>query len=37
MVDTHTQFNEIYELLDEFAAQKQELEKPPNKIGFVLR
>ncbi|MCL2289412.1 MAG: ORF6N domain-containing protein [Bacteroidetes bacterium] len=37
MLETHTQFNEIYELLDEFAAQKKELEKPQNKIGFVLR
>jgi hypothetical protein len=37
MTETHTQFNEIYELLDEFAAQKKELEKPPNRIGFVIR
>ena len=37
MIETHTQFNEIYLILDEFAAHKKELEKPQNKIGFVLR
>jgi hypothetical protein len=37
MVETHTQFNEIHELLDEFAKHKKELEKPQNRIGFVLR
>jgi hypothetical protein len=37
MIETHTQFNEIYKLLDEFAAHKKELEKPQSRIGFVLR
>jgi hypothetical protein len=37
MLSTNTQLSEIYELLDEFAAQKKAFEKPPNKIGFVLR
>jgi hypothetical protein len=37
MIETHTQFNEIYELLDEFARHKKELDKPPTRIGFVLR
>jgi hypothetical protein len=37
MITTNTQFNEIYQLLDEFASHKKEQEKPPNKIGFVLR
>ncbi|MCL2290737.1 MAG: ORF6N domain-containing protein [Bacteroidetes bacterium] len=37
MITTNTQFNEIYQLLDEFAAHKKELEKPQNRIGFVLR
>jgi hypothetical protein len=37
MIETHTQFNEIYELLDEFVKHKKELEKPQTKIGFVLR
>jgi len=37
MIETNTQFNEIYLLLDEFAAHKKELEKPQNRIGFVLR
>ena len=30
-------FNTLFELFDEFIAHKKELEKPPNKIGFVLR
>jgi hypothetical protein len=37
MITTNTQFNEIYQLLDEFAAHKKEFEKPQSKIGFVLR
>jgi hypothetical protein len=37
MIETNTQFSEIYQLLDEFAAHNKELEKPPNRIGFVLR
>jgi hypothetical protein len=37
MQKTNTHISEIYELLDEFAAQKKEPEKPPTKIGFVLR
>jgi hypothetical protein len=36
MIATNTQFSEIYELFDEFSKHKQELEKPPNRIGFVL-
>jgi len=30
-------FDALFELFDEFIAHKKELEKPPNKIGFVLR
>jgi hypothetical protein len=38
MLSTNTQLSEIYELLDEFSEQKKIIdEKPPNKIGFVLR
>ncbi|MCL2245622.1 MAG: ORF6N domain-containing protein [Lentimicrobiaceae bacterium] len=37
MIETRTQFSEIYELLDEFAKHNKELEKPQNRIGFVLR
>jgi len=37
MLETHTQLNEIYLIFDEFAAHKKELEKPQNKIGFVIR
>jgi hypothetical protein len=37
MLETNTQFNEIYQLLDEFTAHKKELGKPQNRIGFVLR
>jgi len=37
MITTDIQFNEIYQLLDEFATHKKELEKPQNRIGFVLR
>jgi hypothetical protein len=37
MITTNTQFSEIYELLDEFAAHKKELEKPQTRVGFVLR
>jgi hypothetical protein len=37
MQKTNTHISEIYELLDEFAAQKKEAEKPPTRIGFVLR
>jgi hypothetical protein len=37
MQKTNTHISEIYELLDEFAAQKKEPEKPPTRIGFVLR
>jgi hypothetical protein len=35
MQKTNTHISEIYELLDEFAAQKKEAEKPPKRIGFV--
>jgi len=37
MTETNSQFHTIYKLLDEFAEHKKELEKPPNRIGFVLR
>jgi len=30
-------FEDIYHILDELSAHKKELEKPQNKIGFVLR
>jgi len=30
-------FDALFELFDEFIAHKKELEKPPNRIGFVLR
>ena len=30
-------FDALFELFDEYIAHKKELEKPPNKIGFVLR
>jgi hypothetical protein len=34
---TDTKFEDIYQILNELSAHKKELEKPPNKIGFVLR
>ena len=37
MTETNSQFHTIYQLLDEFTEQKKEFEKPPNRIGFVLR
>jgi hypothetical protein len=37
MQKTNTHISEIYELLNEFAKQKKETEKPPTRIGFVLR
>ena len=37
MRETNTQFYEIYKILDELTAHKKELDKPQNKIGFVLR
>jgi len=30
-------FDALFKLFDEFIAHKKELEKPPNRIGFVLR
>ena len=30
-------FDALFELFDEYIAHKKELEKPPNRIGFVLR
>ena len=30
-------FDKLFELFDEYIAHKKELEKPPNRIGFVLR
>jgi len=36
IITTNSQFSEIYEFLDELSAHKKELEKPQNRIGFVL-
>ena len=37
MSETNTQFEDIYHILDELSAHKKELEKPQNRIGFVVR
>ena len=37
MSETNTQFEDVYHILDELSAHKKELEKPQNKIGFVVR
>jgi len=34
MIETNMQFNEVYQALMELAAQKKELDKPHNPIGF---
>jgi len=36
MSETNSQFEDIYQILDELSAHKKELEKPQNRIGFVL-
>jgi ferritin-like metal-binding protein YciE len=33
--ESNMQFRDIYEVLDALMAQKKELEKPSNPIGFV--
>jgi len=35
MTDTNMQFNEIFQVLEELAEQKKELDKPRNPIGFI--
>jgi len=37
MCETNSQFEDIYHILDELSAHKKELEKPQNRIGFVVR
>ena len=37
MSETNTQFEDIYHILDELSAHKKELEKPQNRIGFVVK
>jgi len=36
MSDTNSQFEDIYHILDELSVHKKELEKPQNRIGFVV-
>jgi len=37
MKETDTKFEDIYQILDELSVNKKELDKPPTRIGFVLR
>jgi len=37
MKETDTKFEDIYQILDELSAHKKELDKPPTRIGFVLK
>jgi len=36
MSETNSQFEDVYQILDELSVHKKELEKPQNRIGFVV-